>query len=989
MFKKTPLASAISCVTVASALSAGGALPAFAASDQIMEEVVVTGSRIKRADFSSNAPVATVASEQIDLTGTVNTESLLNTLPQLVPGLDRTSNNPGGGYATVNLRGLGEQRTLVLVDSTRMVPTTRGGIVDINTIPTALIDRVEVLTGGASAVYGSDAVAGVINFILKDDFEGAELSIGTEQTGKGDANIDSVNLTVGANSADGNGNVVLNLSWAHRAPLFQGDRDFANFAQFDGTDSSGNPILYNGGSPGIPQTLVFAGNFPLFNTDGSIRPFVSTGDPNDYYNYAPVNYIQLPQERYQATALGHYQFSDNVEVYGRGMFTSSTVPQQLAPTPAYGTFTWTLDGSPFITPAAQAELSGNNTDAVGVGDRLARVFSDGGSAFTPTNTCLNCVFDSDLTDTDTRLNVAPLVDTDGDGVADTATAFIGRRMLEVGPRISDDEFFSFLIQGGVRGQIADTSWSYDAYVQAGAVRDAATQFGNINTDRLQQALRLDLVADPTGGTCQDPSANGGTTGCTPANIFGENNMSQASADYVETAVASVLDYKQDVYAVNFDGDLFELPGGTAGAAFGFEHIDNSAEFRPSQDLAASTIAGFNGSPASAGGYHVNSYYGEVRLPILSGAAMAEDLSVELAYRASDYTTAGTVDSYKIAASWAPINQVRFRAGFNTAVRAPSILELYTPQGENFPGAIDPCSAAGSPDATVTAICVATGVPAAAVGTAALNVPAGQVKELTGGNPGLKEESADTYTIGVVVTPDAIAGLTVTVDYFDIQIDDAITDFGGGANNVLSVCYDPADPAGGAGSAFCNVVNRRSSGAIDYVSITQQNVASLKVNGVDVLATYALDVLNGSLRIDYIGTFTQTADLTAYVGAAPIECAGRFGLDCGNPTPKYKHRMTFNWSRDDWTAQVLWRLIGSTDDDDDGTVYFVENIGTKHYFDAVVAYQFAGNYQVTFGIDNLLDSDPPILGDNQEQTNTYPATYDVFGRTFYVTGKMRF
>ena len=966
MFKKTPLASAINSITVAAALAATGAVvPVFAAdSSRMIEEVVVTGSRIKKSDFVSNAPVATISAAQIDLTGTINTESLLNTMPQMVPGLDRTSNNPGNGTATVNLRGLGSNRTLVLINGTRANPTTQGGSVDINNIPTALIARIEILTGGASAIYGSDAVAGVVNFILKDDFEGVKFSQSAEQSEEGDAGIYQTELTIGANFDDGRGNVVLSMSYTDREDLFQGDRKFSTFAQFDDVDANGNAILIDGGSSGIPGTSIFTGEFPVFapdgavtfDQDGSMRPFLF-GATNDFYNYAPVNYFQLPQERYQATALAKYEIADGHEAYGRALYTSSRVPSQLAPTPifAFGS-QFTLDGSPFLTPATQQLLS----DAFG-----------------------------DMEDTDNDGVVDTLIDTDGDGIADTATAFVRRRLVEVGPRISDDLFTSFQIQGGIRGDIGDTTWSYDAYIQEGSVSLSNTQLGNVNRDRFAQALLLDLVADPTGGTCANTSANGSTIDCAPINIFGEGNISENGAAFLRTAVAAVAEFDQTIAAITFTGELFEFNGRPILAAIGYEHQYHDADFRPSQDLAAGTIAGFNGSPASGGTYRVDSYYGELLIPLLQDLPMAENVELELAYRSSDYSTVGTVDSYKIAGSWSINDQIRIRAGFNTAVRAPSIGELFSPQGENFPGASDPCAQEGNPTAAQTPICVATGVPANLVGSLAINFAAGQVRELSGGNPNLKEEEADTLTVGVVVTPNFLEGLTFSIDYFDIDIEGAISSFGGGANNVLNVCYDPDDPAGGAGGAFCNAITRRADGTIDFVSVTTQNVAGITLKGVDILVSYDTEVFGGNLRINYVGTFTSEADLVPFAGAAKITCAGEFGNDCGEPTPEYKHRMTFNWTRDNITGQLLWRHLGEVDDDDDDNIFFRETIGTHNYFDAVVSYAFSDNFTVNLGVDNLTDKEPPILGDNQEQANTWPASYDVFGRTWYVKGSMTF
>ncbi|MEM7016495.1 MAG: TonB-dependent receptor, partial [Pseudomonadota bacterium] len=581
------------------------------------------------------------------------------------------------------------------------------------------------------------------------------------------------------------------------------------------------------------------------------------------------------------------------------------------------------------------------------------------------------------------------VDTDGDGIDDTAeSVFVRRRLLEVGERVSDDTFTTFQIQGGIRGEIGDTGWDYDAYFQDGRVDIASTQLGNVNRDRFNQALLLDL-SDPSGGTCQNPAANGSTVGCSPINIFGQGNISESGAAFLRTAVAATGVFEQSVFAVNVTGGLFELQGGEAGVAFGAEHIENAADFRPSQDLAAGTIAGFNGSPPSKGAFRSNSFYGEMYLPILQGQPMAEVLDLELAYRYSDYSTVGGVSNYKISGSWAPTQAIRFRGGFNTAIRAPSIGELFAPQGENFPGSTDPCAAEGNPTADVAAICAATGVPQGQVGSVAINLAAGQVRELQGGNPNLMEEEAETFTIGAVIDPPFIENLTFSIDYFDIEIKDAIANFGGGANNVLAVCYDPTDASGGIGSPFCDAVNRRADGTIDFVAVLQQNVASITLKGVDFLASYNTELFGGNLDLNYVATYTTEADLTPFEGGQVIECAGRFGNDCGEPLPDYSHRMTAQWTRDNLTAQVVWRFVGESEDDDDDTTYFVEKLDSESYIDISTAYQITENYTLSFGIDNLFDTEPPILGDNQEQANTWPATYDVFGRTYFLRATAKF
>ncbi|MEO0817181.1 MAG: TonB-dependent receptor [Pseudomonadota bacterium] len=927
--------------------------------ESVQETVTVTGSRIERLDFVSNSPIATVGAEQFELTGTVNTEGLLNTLPQTVPGLDRTSNNPGNGTATVDLRGLGANRTLVLVDGRRIVPTSGGGVVDINNIPAALVERVEVVTGGASAVYGSDAVAGVVNFILKDDFEGVEASVGYETTQEGDASLYSAALTMGGNYAEGRGNAVLSLGYNSREELFQGDRDFAFFAQFD--DGDGN--LFDGGSSGVPQGAIFGGasfDFPdgtsgaaIFNQDGSIRRF-----DNDFYNYAPVNYIQLPQERFQLNAKTDYDINEDITVYASALYANNDVPQQLAPTPIFqsGT-TFSLDGNPFITPDAQAIISAEIGDGV---------------------------------------------DTDGDGIDDTATVGgfgIRRRMEEVGNRRSEDEFSAFQVQAGITVDLTNT-WTLDAYFQEGRVKNTTSQLGNINRDRFEQALLLadadgdgNVDVDSSGNpTCSDTSTNGSTSPCTPLNIFGEGNISEDAAQFLRTAVVSDADYEVTNFVANLSGDtsgLFELPGGPIGLAGGVEYREESFAFRPSQDLAAGTIAGFNGAPAVAGSFDVYGVYAEAYLPFLTDAQFADVLAMELAYRYEDYTTAGGVEAYKIAGEWAPIEDLRFRGSFNTAVRAPSITELFAPQAEGFPGASDPCSSAFNGDAGVRAICEATGVPAANVGSALIDPPSGQVRQLSGGNPDLQAEEAETLTVGFVASPSMVEGLTFSVDYFDIEVEDVISAFGGGANNVLSTCYTDTD-LGGVGSPFCNVVERGAGGQILSVSVTSQNVALLTLEGVDLQAEYTFENDYGLFAFNYLGTFTEDNTLVPFEGGTPITCAGEFGADCGEPIPEYSHRVTARWGQGPFRAQLLWRRVGEVSDDGGlGFQVAVEEIDAFDYFDLSGSYDVNDNLTLTGGIDNLLDEEPPILGDNQEQANTYPATYDVFGRTFFVRATARF
>ena len=974
MSSKTKLL--LSAVTAAS--FAATAAPTYA-QDNDDDTVVVTGSRLAKKDFISNSPVATINAVQFERTGVVNTENLLNTLPQTVPGLDRTSNNPGNGTATVDLRGLGANRTLVLINGRRAQPNGPAGVVDINTIPPSLIENVEVLTGGASSVYGADAVAGVVNFILKDDFEGVEANVGYVSTERGDGETINASLTLGANTSDGKGNVTVNLGYTDRAAVFQGDRSFSNVALFDNGAGDG---LEPGGSSGVPGTSIFAGfdfgapvgadaeigagpnvGLGVFDSNGVLQPFDLAGDVNDFYNYAPVNFLQLPQERFTIGGTAKYEINDHAEVYLEGRFANNTVASQLAPTPIFQTPAngFSLDGNPFIDPASQQIIS----DAIGSG-----------------------------------------VDTDGDGIDDTASFLVRRRLTEVGPRFNQDSRNTFQLVLGVKGETFVENWDYDLSYSEGRTQNSTFQNGNVNRGRFDQAL---LLADADGDgnvdldangnpTCSDTANNGAPTPCSPLNLFGPGNISPEAAAFIETAAATTDETTQRVAQFNLVGDLggFSLTENPIGLALGVEYIENDFSFNPSQDVAASTIAGFNGSPPLSGNFDTYSAYGEASVPLFGGTAFAEDVTLDIAGRVSDFSTVGTEYNYKVGGTWTVNDQLRFRGNFNTAVRAPNIGELFAPIAENFPGADDPCSASGSPNgitAAAAAVCAATGVPANLVGSVALNPAAGQIRSLAGGNPNLDSEEAETITFGAVITPDFIEGLSLSVDYFDIEIEDAIALFGGGTDNILNVCINDTE-LGGVGSAFCNAVNRRSDGTIDFVSNQAANVAFESIQGIDIAAQYGFDAGEvGDLSFNYLGTVVLEDEEQAFEGDTIFDCAGLFGNNCGEPRPEYSHRATAGWSKGDWSSQIVWRLIGSVTDggvlDDPVTTQVVDEINTTHYFNASVTKDFGENFSVTFGSDNILDQSPRVIGDNDEQANTFPATYDVFGRTFFASASARF
>lgn len=921
-----------------------------------VDEIVVTGSLIRRPDFVSNSPIATVDAEQFSLSGTINTENLLNSMPQTIPGFDSSSNNPGNGTATVDLRGLGTTRTLVLMDGVRIPPSTLGGVVDLNNVPPSLIERVEVVTGGASAVYGSDAIAGVVNFIMKQDFEGIEISGGRQFTQKNDAEIDNVNITFGGNFDDGRGNAVFSMGYTDRRALQSGERGFSRVALID----DGNQLA-PGGSSLIPELGLF-GAFPedltpsggiKFDGQGGFTPFITSGPNNDLYNYAPDNYLQLPQERFTISSFGRYELADNIELYGRGTFAASRVNQQLAPSVLVNNLNFTIDGNPFLNPQTQQVLS----DAFGAVDP----------------------------ETDELIN-----DTTGNGISDTGSAVFLRRMPETGPRAVNDNRNTYQLMFGARGELT-ANWDYDIYFSEGRFENSTTQTGNINVPRFEQGLLLD-VSDPDNITCQN---TGG--GCVPVNAWGANQLSEEAAEFVAVRVNTATDITQRVFSAMVTGDsgAFELPGGPIGMAVGYEFIFNRGDFRPSEDIATGAAQGFNPAPPVSGQFHANSFYGEIYAPILRNAPFAEVLAIEAAYRTSDYTTAGRVNAWKIAGEWAPIEDVRFRTSFNTAVRAPSLTDLFSPQSLASPSAEDPCGsnalAAGGFDVEQRRqLCIATGVPESAVFTSGINAAAGQIRGLFGGNPDLQEEEADTFTLGVVYQPRQVDGLSVSVDYFNIELTDRIDSFGGGVASILNICYNDQQ-AGGVGSPFCNAIERFDNGFIEFVEATNQNIADSKLEGIDLQVDYGFDTRFGSIDLGYLGTWINENSRLPFPGADRIECGNRFGQECGTPDPSYRHRARMRWSNDtNLTAQLIWEYIGSSKDDtNDPNAFAVTSLGSASYFDGSISWTITDQYNATFGINNILDKSPPILGNNDQQSNTFPNTYDPYGRSFFINLRAQF
>jgi outer membrane receptor protein involved in Fe transport len=937
------------------------AAPAMAQDEDV---VTVTGSRIQRTDTIAPSPVTNVSAEQLAVVNTVNTEDFINTLPQVVPAFDSTSNNPGNGTATVSLRGLGSTRTLVLVDGQRFVGSGVSQVVDLNNIPAAMVASIDIVTGGASAVYGSDAVAGVVNFIMKDDFEGVEINASQETTlGDLDGDITTVSVTMGGNFDDGRGNAVISMGYTNRQAVFQGDRAFSSLTNWDPGPGNAASGFIAGGSSNIPGTR-FRGattsNFGLntaavqafdsdcvnntcsgffVNEQGQVRG-MRFGNPNDTYNYAPANYLQLPQERYNFSGFATYEVNQHLELYGRGVYANNVVDSQLAPTPAGVTL--------------NVDLSDPNIPA----DLLALMTND-----PATN--------------------------NGDG---TATIRTSRRYEELGTRNSLRDTSSFQLVLGARGEINE-NWEYDVFANYSRSSISQIQSGNLSVSALQLGILCD--GGPTA------LANSSCDGVPYVDVFnGPGSVSAEGAEYITRTGAQIDTVEMFQTQATAMGTIPFLQSPAAhdplAIVLGVEYREASSDSLPDSVLGPD-VAGFNSSLPVSGAIDVYEFFTEVEMPLIEDRPMIQSLALNAAFRSSEYSTIGTAETFAVGLGWEVNDQFRFRGNFNRAVRAPNVGDLFSPLTNGFPGAADPCSGGangGYSAATDDASCIAAGVPAGQVGLAFQGNA--QMEALFGGNPNLGAETADTYTLGVVFTPSAIEGLTITLDYYNITIEDAISTVP--LQTLLNECHISGIAASCAALAGGRNPATGELGANGYLpSLVAINVAELTSEGIDMRIDYGFDAgvigLPGDMAVTYYGGYTMAADYTPSATSPVIECAGLYGLDCGEPTPEYKHTVQTSWYTGPFTTSLRWRYIGAVEADPTTAGYvstLSDHIDATSYFDVTFQYEINDVFTVSAGINNFTDTDVPAIGSTaSEQANTWPATYDTLGRRLFVGGTMRF
>ncbi len=958
-----------------------------------LEEVVITGSRITVPGVVSSSPITSVGAEEIKFQQTVSVERVLRDLPSTIPGDGSNVNNGTAGQATIDLRGLGPERNLILMNGRRMTPFNYDGEVDTNTIPTALIERIDVVTGGASAVYGSDAIAGAINFVMKDDFEGMELDLGTSQSGDNDAETDWATLTVGANIAGDRGNVVMSVGWNERKALLLGERPFGTLG-IDTATGAGLDEFNAGVSPLPPSDPGCTGPsvVDFVNGSGSTTSiptrFALVGDGRSAaqfrddrtlsqpecsrFNFNPFNYFQTPNERYNATAIGHFDLNDNHSVYSTINFANNTITQQVAPS---GTF-----GQTFDLPLANAFLS----------DQARQYIIDAG----------NSALEADLLNPE---GVNNWQDINGNGIVDEADYLqvqLRRRTLELGFRSEEYDSDYFQIVSGFEGDLPFLEeWRYDVGFQYGESNLTTVRDGYTNLTNIQNAL------DSTDGvTC----ANGDST-CVPIDLFGGfGTITPEMAAYARAIALQRQEVEQTIYYASFNGpvDVIRLPTADEplALAVGYEHRNETGSLNPDEclKLAPSSCQGGAGGNLLpiAGEYTVEEFFIEGFMPLLNGMAFAEELSLEFGWRTSDYTSVGTVDTWKLGLAWRPIDSVLIRVMEQEANRAPNIGELFSPVTTNLDNAKqDPCSVAnaGNIDATLRALCESTGMTPAQVGNVQ-DVISGQVNTFSGSDPSNPpdSETAETFTAGIVWTPDLgfFDYTTVSVDYWDIEITDIIGEFS--AQEILDACY-----VAGQASECAKIDRVAGDLTISGAGINRltTNLEFYDAEGVDVGFNFGFDIGKYG-NLDFSGNLTKylTNEQQSSTLVPVIDCKGFYGTTC-DPVSDIRWVQRTTWTWDAFTLSLNWRHIGSVDiepPEEASVDPRFRSIDSYDYFDLYASYQLSwnGDFTLSLSVDNITEEDPPILGQDAGDTssnfgNTFPSNYDVIGRYYTFNLNYRF
>ncbi|MET0267345.1 MAG: TonB-dependent receptor [Duganella sp.] len=932
-----------------------------------IQQVQITGSRISTPGAESPSPLQILTAADIAASGATNLQDLLQKNPTMgTPALSRTNSNfltSGGGVTTVNLRNLGDSRTLVLVNGRRFVSGVPGDTaVDLNTIPTDFIERVELLTGGASATYGSDAVAGVVNIILKKNLDGLIIDAQGGQSSEGDDSKRKLSITYGSTSADGASNLMGHFGYTKQGAVYSRDRAFAAVDQTSAIVKERPDLAF------VPKRPFYSGFTPqgsfYHDTDGYTYDAAGNPVPIDVngangpatgYNRSALRTIAVPTERYLFALNGTRALNENHSAFFEGTYAATKTQTSIEP--------FALASDDIYKPNGQVP-AGAIVNGVLVKNPLVPQY----------------LWDR-------------ISDTDNDGVPDY---YFQRRLSEFGSRGSQADRDTFRLATGVKGTLRD--WNYETYISYGRTKEAQTSNGQVNIPSLRYAL--DAVPGPNGTVvCRDQFAV--REGCVPINVFGAGSITPAALKYVTAPGSLLTSVTQKLAGASITGELWALPAGKIGLAAGFEWRSEESS-SVADPLTQSGLNAGNATPPTFGKFQVREAFVETRVPLLKDLALAKELTLLATFRHGDYSTVGSTNSWNAGGEWTITPDIRLRATRAQSTRAPNINELYQAPSQDFPtGLVDPCEGstlAGSDPRSVNCR-AAPGVQAnMAANGGVFALEQADLQGISGyntGNPDLGAEKGRSTTVGLVLTPRSIPALskfTFTADYFKINISDAIVSTD--RQYALDQCYSQGNPA------FCRFITRRpnavgnlSAGSIEYSDTAVTNSGGLGTEGIDLTVSWADRVGPGRLSTQL--AYTRLRELWTQETPGPKETRNN---DVGEVTAQQvnapRNKAVFN-------AAYKWRDLGinwtasyngpvALDDQFLKSLNIAPGsvkVGSRTYNDFQFTYDVKKTVQLYLGLNNAFDAKaPPIISGlpgNTTGAETDASTYDPIGRRYYL------
>ncbi len=955
-------------------------------SDDDVEEVIVTGSKIKKSVFDSSKPLEIISDAAIERTGLNNIGDILQSISSNDGNGIRpvtTATNGGDGSNEISLRNLGAGRTLVLVDGRRWV-TDLFGQVDMNTIPASMIQRVEILKDGASSIYGSDAVAGVINIITKKDYDGFEMRAFTGEYEAGYGKQDSVSMQFGSTSEKSSS--ILSLSFAAQEEIMAGEIPRANMPYYgctnvpnSGTGPQNSPTNlgpspeqnsgYGNFAP-ASDSFLCGSSYPAygryFALNKRLEPGKSGALPEHFipwsnagrYNYAPVNHVQNPIDQYSVYGYSDYDISDDLTAYVQINYTKSRRDNQLAQVP--------MTAATFAGP--QWQLNNGR-------------FATAGGYFN--------VLNEDTT--------------------------FGFRSIAIGPRIYEYDYDIFGIRLGLDGsfELGGNVYNWSAGTQINDAQYDSTLKNFVDLGSLGLAVG-DSFRDPVSGALTCGTVEVPISGCVPFNIFGGPDLGLAAGRISQAEFDAMVDYvgydgtqnaafDSDNYWLEISGPLFEMPYGTAFFAAGYEKRATGYVDTP-DSLITSGKSSTNYREPTSGKTSVEEYFVEINIPLLEGVTGAQELEVTISARTSDYAANGMVGSApnsnnpgepstsEIGIRWRPIDDVLIRATMGETFRAPTVGNLYQGGGEGFPQANDPCNTDQFPtqSAGTQANCLAAGVPAGGA-----EQPTTQIRGFVGGNPFLLPEEGENATIGVVYTPSQIENLSMSLDFWEIELENIFSSIG--VSTVLNRCYVESTQQD---DNFCSFVTRTGNGSLQTVRTSQVNSALQNVSGVDFVINYSFDVENyGSFTTGFDMVYFTKDEFAQSVDSTPSES---FGWYDGGADWRWRANASVLWEYNDFTTSLNFRFLDDNKDDCWLSTYYgldddcsnpdePNNLGdygyhlmeVDFYTDLQIDYQYTDEINVFVGARNLFGEEPPIAYDAFAQN--FDFAWDLPGGAFIYGG----